>query len=233
AADMSEEHAKLEEMVTLYKQGLLVNPKDARKRYQLAAAYEKLGKLEPAIREYEQARKLKSDHFGARDGLGRIYFQGEQLAEAVAVLKEAVAIKPEDAGAQNLLGLAALKVGDAGTAAAAFLAVTRIEKDEAEPAHPDAPAQGGEACVATERWEDAVECFERALALRPNDPALLRPLGRAYNRLAKWEQAKRTLKALVDQQKSEVEGWKLLGEACMHLGDDEESIEAYRRALDL
>src|SRR5690606_34126139 len=115
----------------------------------------------------------------------------------------------------------------------ALLAVTRIEKDASPPAHPDAPRKGGEACIAVGRWELATECFERALSLEPSDAALLLSLGRAYNHPARWDAAKRTLKALVDQRRGDAAGWKLLGEACMHLGDHEESIEAYRRALDL
>ena len=61
---MSEDPAKLKEMVTLYKQGLLVNPKDTRKRYQLASAYHKLGELDKAIKEigeYDVPLKLHAD----------------------------------------------------------------------------------------------------------------------------------------------------------------------------
>src|SRR5688500_17437391 len=126
---MSEDPAKLSEMLTLFKQGLLVNPKDARKRYQLATVYEKLGREEEAIREYETARKLKNDHFNTREGLGNLYLKLGRLQEGVEVLKEAVSIKSDEPEVQYKLGEAATKIEDFATAADAFLAVTRLEKE--------------------------------------------------------------------------------------------------------
>ena len=121
---MSEDPAKLKEMVTLYKQGLLVNPKDTRKRYQLASAYHKLGELDKAIKEYESARRSKADHFGTRYGLGRAYVEDGQTAEAVAPLKEAVAIKPESNDCQYVLAEVATQVEDVATAADAAVSTT-------------------------------------------------------------------------------------------------------------
>lgn len=130
---MSEDPQKLQEMVTLYKQGLLVNPKDVRKRFQLAAAYHKLGDLPKAIKEYENARKTKGDHFGCRLGLGRAYLEDGQVPEAVAALKEAVAIKPDNSDVHHLLGDVALQAEDHAAAADAFTAVTRLEASDDPP----------------------------------------------------------------------------------------------------
>ena len=96
-------------------------------------------------------------------GLGLIAVSNQRYAEAVDALKKATALDPKAAaGAQNMLGYAALRQDDTDQAIAAFQEYTRTLPDE-----PNPQDSLGEALLAAGRFKDAEAAYQKALQLSP------------------------------------------------------------------
>jgi len=63
------------------------------------------GQLDEALREFQEALRLKPDHAEAHIGLGAILAVKEQLDEALREFQEALRLKPDHADAHLYLGL--------------------------------------------------------------------------------------------------------------------------------
>ena len=91
---------------------ILEDPLTAGEHLDLGVAYERSGKFDLAIREYERALRKDKDFFQARVNLGNVRLAKEEY-------RKALAIRPGDPGATNNLAWAAiLSGGDLEDAAA-------------------------------------------------------------------------------------------------------------------
>ncbi len=83
----------------------------------------------------------------------------------------------------------------------------------------------------TERYDEALELLERAIALSPDDPAIIDSLGWAQYKLGNLEDALRNLRrAFAAFPDPEVASH--LGEVLWQLGEREEATQIWRRALE-
>jgi tetratricopeptide (TPR) repeat protein len=94
--------------------------------------------------------------------LGQQLLTDQQYAEAVSALKKATALNANAGGAQNMLGYAALRQGDAEGAIAAFQEYVRILPQE-----PNPQDSLGEALLAAGRFKESEAAFQKALELSP------------------------------------------------------------------
>jgi tetratricopeptide (TPR) repeat protein len=94
--------------------------------------------------------------------LGQQLLLDQKYPEAVAALKKATALNANAGGAQNMLGYAALRQGDAEGAIAAFQEYVRIL-----PKEPNPQDSLGEALLAAGRFKESEAAFQKALELSP------------------------------------------------------------------
>jgi len=83
------------------------------------------------------------------------------------------------------------------------------------------------------RLAEAVDAFERALALAPGDAQTLSELAHALRRQGKADEARRAAARAVEIAPGLAGAWFNLGAALHEQGDTARGIEAYRKALEL
>jgi tetratricopeptide (TPR) repeat protein len=131
---------------------VLVQGMDAERRADFAAAKG----------AYAKVIEIAPDDVRGHYYLGRRLLAEQRYGEAVEHLRKATALNRNAGGAQNMLGYAALRQGDADGAIAAFTEYARILPQE-----PNPQDSLGEGLLAAGRFKDAEAAFRKALELSP------------------------------------------------------------------
>lgn len=130
-------------------------------------------------------RKYPGD-FIALANLGSVLESAGKGDEAIAMLRAAVAARPNHAQARNMLGTALQARGQLDDAAGEFLAASRLQ-----PGYLDPEYNLGNVLLAKGQPAQAVPRFERVVNASPNDAAALSDLGSAYAMLGRFDRASR------------------------------------------
>ena len=138
-------------------------------------AYYDTKQYDKAIESYQQAIRIKPDHFKAWTGLGAAYLLIEQYANAIIAFQEAVRINPDHANTWKYLGVAYDLSSQFAKAIEAYQRATRIAPDDA-----DAWNSLGTSCYKIERYSTAGEAFLQAIRINPNDAEVWWRLGFIY-----------------------------------------------------
>jgi tetratricopeptide (TPR) repeat protein len=144
---------------------------------------------------------------------------------AEETLREAIAIAPERRWPYADLGRLLLKLGrtaDAEQVARAAL--------EADPANADAHAMLGSICAEHDRWFEAAEHFDHAVALAGPHPQLLTGFGQALLRLGLLDEARGKLEAALAADAEALEPLAYLAELQERLGCFDEAARLLDRA---
>jgi len=104
---------------------------------------------------------------------------------------------------------------------------------QADPDNFEALQLQGVLLATSDRLADAVTVLEKAVKVRPNQPAAWMNLGEAYRRLGCIEEAVRVLQRAVELGPHLEEVWFNLGTALKAAGNVEASEEAFRQALSI
>ncbi len=144
--------------------------------------------------------------------------------EAVATLRQALTVHPDDVPARRLLVRVLGLKGD--------IVLARAEVEELEkrlPAHDPAPfIELGHALELTHRYDEALDAYDEASAAAPESPDGPREGGM---RSARWGESAMALPRLEEALRRgavDAEVWHALGLVRLHLGDDEGAEQAYR-----
>ena len=151
--------------VKLLKIVLQAKPEYRDARYQLAVIHEKYGDIDSAEKEFRLLLSRKADDAGVLNYLGySLADRGLKLAEAEALIKEAVRLDPKNGAFQDSLGWVYFKQG-LSTAAVRELegASRRLPEDGTIWDHL------GEAYLATGDGVAAWKAFKRAQSLEPGN----------------------------------------------------------------
>ncbi len=98
---------------------VLSDPLSAEEHLALGVAYERSGKFDLAIREYERALRKDKEFFQARVNLGNVWLAKKDYGKAEEEYRKALAIRPGDPEATNNLAWAAIFSGERMEEAAA------------------------------------------------------------------------------------------------------------------
>ena len=132
-------------------------------------------------------RKYPGD-FVALTNLGSVLESAGKGDEAIAMLRGAVAARPDHAQVRNMLGAALQARGDLDEAAAEFVQAAKLQ-----PGYLDPEYNLGHVLLAKGRPALAISRFERVLQASPDDAAALSDLGSAYAMLGRFDRAKQCL----------------------------------------
>lgn len=161
-------------------------------------------------------------------GIGHLGAQ--EWAAALTALRQANAFDPAVPLYRNALGVSLLQLGRPGLALAEFQRAAQLDLDYAE-AHLNA----GIALAQMARWSEAVEAYERALAL----PRLTTPdtahgnLGWALYNLQRYTEAESALRFAISLEPQMEAAWYHLGLVLVAQDRRDEAKGAFRRARDL
>ena len=152
------------------------------------------GKIDGAIRCFQEALRLSPDHFVALQNLGNAYRQSNQWDDARATLEHALKIRPRDPEANYSLGMVFAQTGDA-TRALEYLKRAL----QANPAYPEALNNLGILYLRTRRRDEAVAQFQEAIRVAPGFDQAYLNLARVYDVEGDREKEKAVLLQLLKQ----------------------------------
>lgn len=154
-------------------------------------AYKALGdalagkrKMDEAIRQYEQALRLRPDDSGLHNNLGLALLQQGQTNEAIRQYQHALRLQPDNAHAHNNLGIALASLGQTNEAQQQFETAIRLQEDFAE-----ARRNLGRILADRGQTDEAIRQFEAAIRQRPDDAETHVNLGLALGRKGRTDDA--------------------------------------------
>ena len=108
----------------------------------LGQAFSKDGRIDEAIKEYEEALKINPDDADTHFNLANVLCRKGFFDEAIRHYQEVLRLNPNDVGCHNNLGIALFRAGRRQEAVAQFEAALRVEPDNEEARRNLAVAQG-------------------------------------------------------------------------------------------
>jgi tetratricopeptide (TPR) repeat protein len=104
--------SRQEEAVAVFREGLQRNPESADLHFNLGTAYDKMGRFDELVHEMEEAIRLDPKHADALNYLGYTYAERDmRLEEAVALIQQALVVKPQNGYYLDSLAWAYYKMG--------------------------------------------------------------------------------------------------------------------------
>jgi arylsulfatase A-like enzyme/Tfp pilus assembly protein PilF len=129
----------------------------------LARCHQLAGDVASALREYEAASLIYDDHSVLHLERGRMLVQAGQLEAAAASFEKSLAMAPS-ADTAIALATARRKLGDSTRAMEALRTALSLDAADA-----DSWNELGALLLSGDRIPEAIEAFEKAVALRPGD----------------------------------------------------------------
>jgi tetratricopeptide (TPR) repeat protein len=144
--------------------------------------------------------------------------------QAVALLRERIAQRPDDVPARRLLVRLLGVTGDLPGARAQAEELARLEG----PGDPTAHIELGHALELAHRYDEALAEYDEAANVAPASPAGPREGGLRCARWGELEPARSRLEEAVRRGATDGETWHALGLVRLHLGDLDGAEQAYR-----
>lgn len=200
----------------------------ARAHTELAASYLQIGRYAVALQEVDEALKADSKYVPAHHIHGLIYMQLGEDAKAEKAFKRALRLSPDDSEANNSYGL--------------FLCDRKREKEALpyfmtavkNPLYATPQDSFVNAGICARRAGDDVaaqQYFERALAVRPNEPRALANLVQMHFDHKQFYLAKEKLDTFMQQAKNPDPGILWLGARIENVLGDRAAVMSYGTQL--
>ena len=196
------------------------------------------GQLEQVVASSPTAAIIEVDEAGVYLQRAEVYYKEGKWDEVVASCQQALKLKPNWAAAYKALGNALQAGGEVEAAKQCYATAIEIEPELAE-----AWANMGTIYAGQERWSEAIAFYTTAISLQPNFAGAYRNLGRVWEQLGKltlaaecWCKAITLTPELAGVQEELLKLSNLLkeqGDTLVSLGQWEEALAAYGRALEL
>lgn len=176
-----------------FKELLRLNPHAAWHYVNLALLYEKMERLDDAVRLMEQARKQLPDSIAVLSRLSLFYLKKMNPEKAFQTSQTVLDIDADYFEALYISAVALFRMGKGNEALHYFQRALKIEPENKylgiEYAH----------CLsALQRKKDALEVYLRLKEEYPNDPMIWRDIGIMYDVLGDLEKARENLKKAVE-----------------------------------
>ncbi|MDH3827758.1 MAG: tetratricopeptide repeat protein, partial [Desulfobacterales bacterium] len=150
--------------LTLWSKTVITSPDSSIAHGSLGRAYQDLGRLEEAIREYKKAIEIFPNNYKAYYNLGVLYDGQGALKEAVANYKRTIAINPAFIDAQFNLGNIYHNQGLLEEAIQQYRKVTELD-----PADFEARNNLGVAYARRGKFDQAIAQWEKVLEIEPQN----------------------------------------------------------------
>ena len=179
--------------VTVYREAIAQDPKNARTYYDLALALDRLHEFDHEREALEKCKSLDPAFAPAKNQLGFLNLRAGRTAEAEAEFKAAISINPQYAEAQNNLGVLYGQQGRAKEAEALFRLAT-----ENDPQYAQAFANLGLILAGESRLTEAEPALASALRLEPNNTKALTGRAMVLTRLHRLPEAIESFRKVVE-----------------------------------
>jgi len=230
--------------LTALQEAVRINPDLYAARRNLAVAYSVNCDPAAALREVDEALRLKPDSGDTYYLRGLLLMSRSRWDEAAEALARAAELSPDDPAVHAALGQTYQEIGRQAEAAAAFQKATALSeavlKEREKADDPQAIAGHADVLWSQGRLEEAVAGYQRAIALaeerkfRPDLLAwLYRSLGRAYWELERWAEMAEAYNRAVALSPGLYSDQAALAQAYRGLKQPDQAVAAYQEALAL
>lgn len=207
-------------------QAVEVAPGDADAQYLLGLVLEEQGDLEGAIRRLRAAAESKPDFVFAWRDLCRAHLRAGQFDAVRSVAAEGVAVNPEAAELQYLLGNAHLQRKDCLAAMQCYERALALAPDLAEVHN-----NRGLALHELQRCEEALLSYERALELREGFAEAHYNRGNAFKQLGRHAEAVASYDRAIELDPGVADFYNNRGLVLHELGRLDAALASYERAI--
>jgi tetratricopeptide (TPR) repeat protein len=188
-------------------------------------ANERTGNYPGAVRAYERGLAVEPENVELLNALGFALFQQGKSQEAVAALEKALAVDPKHLKAHNNIALASIELGELEVAEAHYRESLAIE--------PQAAIYSDLGFVLEREGltDEAIEQYEKALALDPTSASAHYNLGGALLRRGQSAAAEQHFRAALEQ-KSSAPAYAGLGVALYQQGKVDDAIAGLEAGIE-
>jgi len=151
----------------------------------LGEAYDKIGKYDLAIEEFEAALRLNPNYFFALSNLGNIYGKKKEYGQAISYTKQALRQKPDYAPGHYNLAKALHMTGNPGKAMSSYRLAIKYN-----PYFEEAFFNLGFLAMERKQFKEAIDNFKSFLNMQPRHPKAYFGLATSYAMMGKQEEAK-------------------------------------------
>ena len=183
------------------------------------------GDNKAALPAFQRALKISPDNIAALAGAGQIEYQaGDQ--NAVPLLNHLLQLRPDDPTANTMLAVLEYRKGNCAEAAPHFEKAGELLDSQLDALHAYATC-----LVKLKRMDDAAATFQRALALRPDDPRERRVMASIQLMAQKPKDAVVTLQPLLESKNVDSNTLQLASGAYEDIGNTPEAVRLLRQAM--
>ena len=213
---------------TLWRDTVAKNPACWMAYNNLGHALAEKGQTDEAIRQYQEAIRLKPDYFLARNNLGLTLVSRGQTDEAIRQYQEALRVEPNSVDAHNNLGVALGQKGQTDEAIRQWREVLRLKPDYAEAYYNLGVVLGQKG-----ETDEAIRQYREALRLKPDYAEAHYNLGIALGKEGQTDEAITQYQEAI-RLKADLVGARInLGDALFRKGQIDEAIRQFQEALRL
>ncbi len=195
------------------------------------------------ILELEQQTAADPDNMQLKVNLGWCYLQNEQSEKALQLCQSIDPDYEDQYDYHNLYGKVAYSLNDFDTALVHLQKTEDIlramQPDGTEKTAtridslPEKLQMQGSCLLSLGQNDKAVEKYEQAVQLSPDDPEVLTHMGRMLCFIKDHARAAQVFKHLTDVMPDSYHGFYLLAQTAFDLGQDRDAFDAVNRALEL
>jgi serine/threonine protein kinase/Flp pilus assembly protein TadD len=176
---------KYAEAVTELKRAISLAPGSDEAYRRLGAAYRDSGNYARAIEAFQKAVELNPYFWANHNALGNVYFQSGDYLKASQSFKQVAVLAPDiDAGYEN--------IGDVFLQRGMYQESIPFYQKSLQFQHFSTYSNLGTSYFLLKQYPNAIEMFEKAVALNPNDTDLMVNLADAYRGAGQQDKARAT-----------------------------------------
>ena len=193
--------------------------------YDIACAFQMLGRLTEAAAHYRHAIRLRPEHAEAHNNLANT-LADNGLADEAVLHFDGQSSSIRALSRPTSTSAACCWRGDYRTEPAHFGRALGLNPNIAE-----AHANLGDVCLAQGRLHDAVERYQRALAVKPELAEAHNKLGVALAALGRFEEAARRFQAALTRKPDFIDAYSNLARTLLSVGQAQDALIVLKRAL--
>jgi protein O-GlcNAc transferase len=227
-ARQAQRGGRAREAEQLFRQALLLKPRNAEAIQELGILLFQTGQTSAALAEFERAVAVDPDSAAACNNLGIVLQAAGQFDRAIDIYRKSIQRHPRMPQLAYNLGVALQAAGQADEAIAAFEQALAQRPDYAE-AYNNLAA----VLIAKGELDRAITTYQRLLALAPNLAAGHNNLGEALRKKGRMEEAIAEYRRAIALDPKFADAPYNLGIALRATGRTAEAIASYRQALSI
>jgi tetratricopeptide (TPR) repeat protein len=213
-----------DEAITYFDKVLAIDPNNILALYNKALALKKLGTYDEAITYFDKVVAIDPNNINASIGKGNTLYSLGRYDEAIESYDEALSINPNDDLAKENRDLALKELGNDNE-------IPPSQNDTSDLQDTDALNKKGEDLHRLGRYQEAIEYYDRALEIEPNDALVWYNKGTTLGSLEKYDESIENFDRALAIDPNYVSALYNKGIALLHLGRYEEALEYHDRAL--